>query len=175
MFCVVLSYRRFLCKSGRGIGKKQISTCRLEGRFPQLGCRRWVCNKWGCISEGNKEHPKTQNTRKRRYLTVPRIRVFGCVSPLTGRQNTPENETHPKTQILRTVWYFFGCVLAPARKGCLVSCLGDQPFLCCCCTLPEGPKSTWEIQKPHTKKAFLPQTCDPDGLLENRFRAFGPK
>ena len=29
---------------------------------------------------GAKTHPKTQHTRKRRYLTVPRICVFGCVA-----------------------------------------------------------------------------------------------
>ena len=29
---------------------------------------------------GNKEHPKTQHTRKRRKLTAPKICVFGCIA-----------------------------------------------------------------------------------------------
>ena len=81
-----------------------------------------ICDLLG--SEENKEHPKTQHTRKRRSSTVSRICVFGCVafsgalcSPLRGRQNTPENTTHPKTQHTRkrsfweqSVTRVFGCV-----------------------------------------------------------------
>ena len=73
-------------------------------------------------SEENKEHPKTHG-----------ICVFGCVafsgalcSPLRGHQNTPENATHPKSQIPGTTRYsrfrvccVFGCVLAPAKKDSL--------------------------------------------------------
>ena len=33
----------------------------------------------GIVSQENKEHPKTQHTRKRRNLTVPKICVFRCV------------------------------------------------------------------------------------------------
>ena len=65
-----------------------------------------------CVfSEEREKHPKTQQTQKRRKLTVPKICLFGCVcvcvafsgalcSSLRGRQNTPENTAHPKSQIL---------------------------------------------------------------------------
>ena len=66
-----------------------------------------------------------KSTRKRRYLTVPRICVFEGVAfsgvfwrPVRGEQRAPENATHPKTQILGTVRYLrfwvccvFGCSL----------------------------------------------------------------
>ena len=69
------------------------------------------------VLAGAKKHPKTQHTRKRRKLTAPKLRVFGCVafsgalcSPLGGRQNTPENATHPKSQIWeRSSTCVFGC------------------------------------------------------------------
>ena len=86
-----------------------------------------------CLASA-KEHPKTQHTRKRRHLTVPRICVFGCVAfsgvfwgPFRGEQRAPENATHPKTQILGTVKYLrfrvccvFGCSLFPSEKIALV-------------------------------------------------------
>ena len=82
------------------------------------------------FSEGNKEHPKTQHTRKRRKLTAPfQICVFvafsgALCSPLRGRQNTPENATHPKTQIFGAVNFLrfrvccvFGCFFRITEKG----------------------------------------------------------
>ena len=96
------------------------------------------------ISEENKKHPKTQHTRKRRQSTISRICVFRCVafsgalcSPLRGRQNTPENATHPKTQILGTVDYLrfrvccvFGCSLAPANHQDPANRPCGRPCLC---------------------------------------------
>ena len=85
------------------------------------------------LSEENKEHPKTQRAPENAGNRLfPEICVFGCVafsgalcSPLRGRQDTPENATHPKTQSLGTVDYLrfrvccvFGCsLLAPAKKN----------------------------------------------------------
>ena len=101
--------------------RQRLTSIRALGResavYQQEAPITWCDLFWPKFSEENKEHPKTQHTRKRKHLTVPRICVFGC-----GRQNTPENATHPKTQILGTVRCLrfrvccvFGCSLAPAK------------------------------------------------------------
>ena len=63
------------------------------------------------FSEDNKQHPKTQHTRKRRKQTIPKVCVFGCVA-FSGA----------KSRILGTASYLrfrvccvFGGVLAPAK------------------------------------------------------------
>ena len=68
---------------------------------------------------------KTQHTRKHRKLNVPKSAFTGDLcSPLRGRQDTPENATHPKAQMFGPASYFrfrvccvFGCVLAPAYES----------------------------------------------------------
>ena len=40
--------------------------------------RFWVC--FGAFLEGNKEHPKTHHTRKRRFSERSSFCVFGCVA-----------------------------------------------------------------------------------------------
>ena len=75
-------------------------------------------------SEENKEHPKTQHTRKRRQWTVSRTCVSGCVafsgvlcSPLRGHQNTTENTVRPK--------------IADSRNGRLPALSGVLRFRVC--------------------------------------------
>ena len=62
---------------------------------------------WGGYGLQGKSTPKTQHTRKREYLVVPRICDFGCVAfsgvfwrPLRGEQRALENATRPN----RRVW-----------------------------------------------------------------------
>ena len=87
---------------------------------------------------------RTKSTRKRNTPEnagnrpfPARICVFGCVafsgalcSPLRGRQNTPENATHPKTQILGTVDYL-PCPSFPCFFGipCFFPCEDFLAFL----------------------------------------------
>ena len=72
---------------------------RISRQDPEKGGLRqeWPTN------QRSKKHPKTQHTRKRRKLAVPKICVFGCVaflgalcSTLRGRQNTRKRNT-PET------------------------------------------------------------------------------
>ena len=123
-----------------------------------------------CFSAENKEHPKTQHTRKRRKLTVPKICVFGCVafsgalcSPLRGRQNTPENATHPNCRIIGTVNFLrfqvccvFGCFLAECFRGHPESGPGSAPESAC--ELGRAPEIAYpweEYEEKHSRQHSL--------------------